>query len=56
MLKLIKDATSSFNVEEFLKGKKSSSLYSSHVRIAEDKTFTEGKVKGYVQVQYRFYV
>uniref|UniRef100_A0A162A7A8 PHD-type domain-containing protein n=1 Tax=Daucus carota subsp. sativus TaxID=79200 RepID=A0A162A7A8_DAUCS len=49
MLKLIEDSTSSFNKEEFLKGKKTSSLYSSHARIAEDKTFTEGKVKGYVK-------
>lgn len=56
MLKLIEDSTSSFNKEEFLKGKKTSSLYSSHARIAEDKTFTEGKVKGYVKVQYRFYI
>lgn len=52
MLKLIEDSTSSFNMEESLKGKKSSSLYSSNVRIAEDKTFTEGKVKGYVKVHY----
>ncbi|XP_074365525.1 protein ENHANCED DOWNY MILDEW 2-like [Apium graveolens] len=48
MLKLIEDSTSSFNLEESLKGKKSS-LYSSNVRIAEDKTFTEGKVQGYVK-------
>ncbi|KAK1348692.1 Protein ENHANCED DOWNY MILDEW 2 [Heracleum sosnowskyi] len=46
MLKLVEDSMSSFNMEESLEGKKSSSLYASNVRITEDKTFTEGKVKG----------
>lgn len=56
ILKLMGDATSSFNGEEFLKDQKTSAAHSVSSRILEDKTFTEGKVEGYVKVNYRFYL
>lgn len=54
ILKLMKDSTSSLNMEEILKGQKTSSTHSFSLRILEDKTFTEGKVEGYVKVHYGF--
>lgn len=50
----MKDSTSSLNVEEFLKDQKTSSTHSFSSKILEDKTFTEGKVEGYVKVHYGF--